>query len=88
MRLAVFSEEAAKLPRSNSGEQQSMLQFSSCFPNNCLVGVSKLPCVYGLGFVYDSHFTDNEAEDEKEQGHGAREAMEEVGTNRGFPIIV
>jgi len=88
MRLAVFSEEAAKLPRLNSGEQQSMLQFSRCFPNNCLVGVSKLPCVCRLGFVYDSHFTDSETEDEKGQGHGAREAMEEVGANHGFPINV
>lgn len=65
MRLAVFSEAATKLRRSISGEQQNMSQFSRCFPNNCLVRVSKLTCVCRLGFVYDSHFIDYETEDEK-----------------------
>lgn len=64
-----------------------MLQWPRCFPNNYLVGFSKLPRESRLAAIYDSRFTDNETDDEKRQGLGGREAVEEVGANRGFPII-
>lgn len=62
-----------------------MLQFPRCFLSNYLVGFSKLPYESRLGFVYDSCFIDSETEDEKRQGHRAREAR--VGAYCGFPVI-
>lgn len=35
----------------------------------------------------DSCFTDDVTDDEKRQGHRAREVVEEVGADHGFPII-
>lgn len=88
MRLAFFSEEVAKLPRSSpGGGNRTCYNFQGASPNNFLVGSSKLPCERGLGFIYDPLFTHDETEDEKRQGHTAREAMEEVGADHGSPII-
>lgn len=78
---------SCKLPRSNSGRKQSMSQFSRCFPNNYLVGFSKLPQESRLGSIYDSRFTDDETEDEKRQGHRARGPEEKVGADHRLHII-
>lgn len=84
MRLAVFSEEAANYPGRTQGSNRACYNFQAVSQQLPCRSLKTTLCVWvGLRF-YDSHFTDNEAEDEKEQGHGAREAMEEVGTNRSF----
>lgn len=78
-----FPIELRKVPSSNLGRKQSMLHIPRCFPNNYLAGFSKLSCESRLGFIYDSHFTDDETEDEKRQGHSAREAVRK-GRNRSW----
>lgn len=64
-----------------------MLQLPKCFPNNYLVGFSKLPHKNRLGAIYDFRFTDDKTDNEKRQEHGAREVVEDVGADCGFPII-
>lgn len=86
MGVTFFSKEVAKHLRPNPRRKQSVLQFPRFFPNNYLVEFSKLPCESRLGFIYDSHFTDNETEDWKRQGHRAREPVEKMGADHGFPV--
>ena len=74
-------------PGRTQGGNRASYNFQGASPNNFLVRSSKLPCESGLDFIYDPRFTHDEAEDEKRQGHTAREAMKEVEADHGFPII-